>query len=63
MESKIGQTYMLLPTAKELWAVVVETYLDMGNSTQIFEITNKIRELKQGNTSVTKFFNTLNTLW
>lgn len=38
--------YMILPTAKELWDAMVETYLDMRNSAQVFEITNKIKKLK-----------------
>ncbi|RVX02883.1 hypothetical protein CK203_023151 [Vitis vinifera] len=62
MESEIGQTYMFLPTAKQVWDVVVETYSDMENSAQVFEITNKIQELKQGNDSVTKYYNTLKGL-
>lgn len=47
MEPETGQTYMFLPTAKELQDVVVKTYSDIRNSAQVFEITNKIRELKQ----------------
>lgn len=54
---------MFLPIAKELWEAMVEIYSYKRNSTPVFDITNKIRKLKQGNTSVTKYFNTLKTLW
>ena len=46
MELQIGQTYIFLPTAKELQEAVTETYSHLGNSTQIFELKSKIREIK-----------------
>ena len=44
MEPEIGQNFMYLDTAKELWQAVGETYSDLGNSGQVYEIKTKIRD-------------------
>ena len=36
MEVSIGRTYLFLPTAKDVWDAVRETYSDPKNSSQIF---------------------------
>ena len=38
MKPAIGRTYMFLPTAKDMWDVIRETYSDAENASQIFEI-------------------------
>ncbi|RVX07827.1 hypothetical protein CK203_021998 [Vitis vinifera] len=38
MKPAIGKTYMFLPTAKDVWNVIQETYSDAENASQIFEI-------------------------
>lgn len=48
MDKEIGQTFMYLSIAKALWDAVSETYLDMGNYAQIYEIKTKIWERWQG---------------
>ncbi|KAH9753027.1 protein kinase domain-containing protein [Citrus sinensis] len=63
MESEIGQTYLFLPTAKDLWDAVTETYSDLGNSAQIYDLKTRIRETKQGSQGVTKYYNILKGLW
>ncbi|KAH9657194.1 retrovirus-related pol polyprotein from transposon RE1 [Citrus sinensis] len=63
MEQEIGQTYLFLPTAKDLWDVVTETYSDLGNSAQIYDLKTRIRETKQGSQGVTKYYNILKGLW
>ena len=42
MKPSIGKTYMFLPSAKKVWDVVRETYSDMENSSQIFEIKTRL---------------------
>lgn len=59
MEPKIGQTYMFLTIAEEIWEVVGETYSNFGNSAQIYEIKTKICEIKLCDQSVTTYYNTL----
>ena len=42
MKPSIGKTYMFLPSAKEVWDAVRETYFDVENSSQIFEIKTRL---------------------
>lgn len=63
MGPEIGQTYLFLPMAKELWDAVMDTYSNLGNSEQIYKIWAKIKKLKQGNQGVNKYYNTLKGLW
>ena len=46
MEPKIGRTYLSYKTVKEIWDMVPETYSDIGNTTQIFEL----KSLERNNT-------------
>lgn len=63
MEPEIGRTYLFLPSAHALWEAVKETYSDLGNSAQLYEVTTKMRELRQRSKSVTQYYNELKTLW
>ncbi|XP_052209404.1 uncharacterized protein LOC127812895 isoform X2 [Diospyros lotus] len=63
MEQKIGRTYLFYKTAEEVWDVVQEIYSDLENTAQCFEIRSAIRNTKQGNSSVTEYYNTLLELW
>ena len=63
MEEEIGANYMCYPTAYELWENVNQMYSDLGNQSQIFELTLKLGELRQGEDTVTKYFNSLKRLW
>lgn len=47
MEDNIADTYNLFPTAKKIWDVVTLAYSDIENSSQIFELRNKARNLRQ----------------
>ncbi|KAK9214139.1 hypothetical protein WN944_006127 [Citrus x changshan-huyou] len=63
MDVDIGRTYLFLPSAKELWEAVTETYSNLGNAAQLFEIKSQLRDQKQGSLSVTQYFNSLNNIW
>ena len=63
MEAAIGQTYLFLPTAKDLWDAVQETYSDLGNAAQMFEIKTKLKDIKHGSYSVTQYYNILQNAW
>ncbi|KAE8731219.1 Detected protein of unknown function [Hibiscus syriacus] len=56
MDPSVGRTYLFLPTAHDIWNVVNETYSDLGNAGQWFE-------LKQGEKNVTQYYTDLKTLW
>ena len=63
METGIGKPYMFLPSAKDVWEAVKETYSDIQNSSQIFGLKSKLWHAKQGDRSVTAYYNELLTLW
>ena len=63
MEPAIGKPHLFLPTAKDVWDVVRETYSDLENSSQIFELKTKLWQLKQGDREVTIYYNEMVTLW
>ena len=63
MEEDISSNYMCYPTAKELWDNVSQMYSDLGNQSQVFELTLRLGEIRQGDDSITKYFNSLKRLW
>ncbi|KAL6312800.1 hypothetical protein AAG906_021432 [Vitis piasezkii] len=50
MEEDISSNYMCYPTTQELWENVNQMYSDLGNQSQIFELTLKLGEIQQGRT-------------
>ncbi|KAI3461793.1 hypothetical protein Pfo_018456 [Paulownia fortunei] len=62
MEDDIGSNYMCYSTAKELWDNVTQMYSDLSNQSQ-YELTLKLGEIRQGNDTVTKYFNSLKRVW
>lgn len=63
MEEDIGANYLGYYTAKELWDAVCEMYSDLGNQSQIYELTLKLGKMRQGEETVTKYFHSLKRLW
>ncbi|KAL3733913.1 hypothetical protein ACJRO7_023290 [Eucalyptus globulus] len=63
MEEDIGTNYLGYYTAKELWDAVCEMYSDLGNQSQIYELTLKLGTMRQGEETVTKYFHSLKRLW
>ncbi|CAJ2657582.1 unnamed protein product [Trifolium pratense] len=63
METGIGKPYMFLPSAKDVWEAVKETYSDIQNASQIFGLKSRLWHAKQGDRNVTTYYNELLTLW
>ena len=63
MEEDISSNYICYHTAKELWENIHQMYSDLGNQSQVYELTLKLGEIRQGEDSVTKYFNSLKRLW
>ena len=63
MEEDISKNYMCYSTAKELWDSVTEMYSDLGNKSQIYELTLQAKEIRQGGNNVTKYFHSLKRVW
>ncbi|KAJ9693491.1 hypothetical protein PVL29_012321 [Vitis rotundifolia] len=63
MEEDISSNYMRYPTTQELWENVNQMYSDLGNQSQIFELTLKLGEIRQEADNITKYFNSLKRIW
>ncbi|RVW23114.1 hypothetical protein CK203_107498 [Vitis vinifera] len=59
----IGKTYMFLPTAKDVWDEIRETYSDAENASQIFEIKTRLWQMKQGDREFTEYYTEMLGLW
>ena len=60
MTNEIGEDFMYDRTAKEIWEATKESYSDKDNTSQLFEIKGLIDGLRQGELTVTQYFNALN---
>ncbi|XP_073126194.1 uncharacterized protein [Henckelia pumila] len=63
MAEDISVNYMCYHTAQELWDNVNQMYSDLGNQSQVYELTLKLGQIRQGEDNVTKYFNSLKNLW
>ena len=63
MEPFIAKPNMFLPTAKDVWDSIHETYSDLENSSQISELKSKLWQSKQGDREITIYYNEMVTLW
>ncbi|KZV50721.1 hypothetical protein F511_19633, partial [Dorcoceras hygrometricum] len=63
MEKNISRRYLWFQTAKEVWDVVRRMYSDLGNTSRVFELRYKLKEIKQGSHIVTHYFSELQELW
>ncbi|KAF7808226.1 sacsin isoform X2 [Senna tora] len=63
MDLEIGQDFMFFASAAEIWKAAKESYSDVENTAELFEIKGALHDLKQGELSVPQYFNTLNRYW
>ena len=63
MEEAISSNYMRYHGTMELWDNVNQMYSDLGNQFQVYKLTLKLDEIRQGEDTVTKNFNSLKRLW
>lgn len=57
MDPVIGKSYMFLPTARDVWDAVRETYSDLDNHSQLYELTTRMWRMQQGEREVTTYYN------
>lgn len=62
MDKSIGDSYLFYSTTQEIWDVVALAHSNLKDSSQVYEFRNRIRDSKQGDTTVIQFFNTKKTL-
>ncbi|GAA0163686.1 hypothetical protein LIER_39642 [Lithospermum erythrorhizon] len=63
MESDIRRQYLNSTSAKDIWDGVKTMFSDMGNTSQLYELKNRVRDLRQNNLFVTAYFSSLKNLW
>ncbi|KAK3224572.1 hypothetical protein Dsin_004434, partial [Dipteronia sinensis] len=63
MEEHIGSLYLVHTTAKVIWDKVKLAYSDLENSSQLCELRDHARDLKQGSTDVTEYYTALIKVW
>ena len=63
MDIEVGQNFMFYDTAAEIWRATKESYSDVENTAELFEIKGALHDLKQGELSVSQYFNSLNRYW
>ena len=63
MDDSMSEVYLLYPTAKAIWDAVTLPYSDLTDSSQVFALRNRARNLHQDDLIVTQYFNSLTKLW
>ncbi|XP_056159465.1 uncharacterized protein LOC130135111 [Syzygium oleosum] len=63
MQPKFSKNYMFLPTAKDIWEAVRQSYSKVQDAVVIYELKTKASTTKQGNRSVTEYYNLMRGLW
>ena len=63
MTNEIREDFMYYGTAKEIWNAAKETYLNVDNTSSIFEIKSLLHDLRQDDCTITEYFNTLVRYW
>ena len=63
IDEDISSNYMCYSTVNELWDNANQMYSDLGNQSQVYELTLKLGEIWQCDDMVTKYFNSLKRLW
>ncbi|EXB76298.1 MLO-like protein 11 [Morus notabilis] len=63
MTNEIRENFLLYGTAKEIWDAAKETYSNFDNSSELFSVESILHDRRQGDLSVTQYFNTLTRNW
>ena len=59
----IGENFLLYETVAEVWEAVKETYSYKDNTPELVTIEGALHNLRQGDLSVTEYYNKLQTYW
>ena len=63
MTNEIGENFLLYKTAKEMWDAVKETYFTKENTAEQVDIETVLHDLRQGDLTVTNYYNILARHW
>ncbi|RVW82116.1 Retrovirus-related Pol polyprotein from transposon RE1 [Vitis vinifera] len=59
MNNDIGENFLLFGTAKDIWDAAKETYSSSENTSELFQVESALHDFRQGEQSVTQYYNTL----
>nr|XP_019703440.1 uncharacterized protein LOC109505397 [Elaeis guineensis] len=63
MTPNVARSVQLLETAQKVWETVAQIFSQKQNSAQAFEIRSQLRQLRQGDLSITEYATELKHLW
>ncbi|KAK8951871.1 hypothetical protein KSP39_PZI004884 [Platanthera zijinensis] len=63
MSPQVYQSYMLLDSAYDIWTRARDTYSQAGSSMQIYELTRRVLELRQGTQLVASYYSEFERLY
>ncbi|RVW85170.1 Retrovirus-related Pol polyprotein from transposon TNT 1-94 [Vitis vinifera] len=63
MNNDIGENFLLFGTAKDIWDATKETYSSSENISELFQVESALHDFRQGEQSVTQYYNTLTRYW
>ncbi|XP_073104383.1 uncharacterized protein [Elaeis guineensis] len=63
MTPNVARSVQLLETVQEVWETVAQIFSQKQNSAQAFEIRSQLRQLRQGDLSITEYATELKHLW
>ena len=63
MTNEIGENFLLYKTTKEMWDAVKETYFTKENTAEQVDIETVLHDLRQGDLTVTNYYNILARHW
>ncbi|GAV70451.1 UBN2_3 domain-containing protein [Cephalotus follicularis] len=63
MDNEIGQNFLFYGSAKEIWDAAKEPYADNENTAEFFEIKCVLHDIREGDLTVTQYYNTLSRYW
>lgn len=55
----IGKPFMFLPTARDVWETVQETYSDLENCSQLYDLNTRMWRRQRVNRDVMSYYNEL----
>ncbi|GAA0159999.1 hypothetical protein LIER_16655 [Lithospermum erythrorhizon] len=63
MDEDTSSNYVYFTKAKDIWDDCKTMHSDLENTSHVFEIKSQLKEIRQGNLSVTKYYSDLKKLW
>ena len=63
MNNEIGDNFLLYDITQEIWEAAREAYSHIENTSELFEIECILDDLRQDESQVAQYFNSLNKFW